>query len=716
MSRLSRQRRSRRNGGSTRALLVGLGIVGLFMIVAAAAAAGWVVSVANSGPQLRDLKAKDQGANSEVFAADGTSLGFITSEVLRTPVGSSQIPDVMRNAVVAVEDRRFFQHGGVDPEGIVRAAVRNVTSDSGTEGASTLSMQLIRNLYTQDATRSGMAGVKRKIREARLAQELEEAHPGRKGKDWILNSYINNAPFGTVGGQEAIGVQAAARVYFRKSAKDLRLSEAALLAGLPQAPSDYSPIRNPEAALKRRNDVLRRMRDQGYISSSAASAAIASPLGVHPGNYYTKRRESYFFDYVRRQLVAEYGEERVRAGGMKIYTTLNLKMQRAARTAVINAVGGMDRSAAIATVDPRNGQLKALASSAKYGEFQFDLASQGGFAAGSTFKTMVLTAAVDQGIDPKSTSYVSRPLKFSDPKYGPIDVSTYSGTYIGRANLVKATLTSDNSIYQQLDLDIGPPAVSDAARRMGIPKSKMHDYPSEGLGAIETGVSPLMMANAYATLASGGWRNRVTAVTRVCLPKGANSYDCQNIKPRRAKAFTDGVTNEVTQILKQNVTGGTGTRAQIGCPAAGKTGTVDDFTDAWFVGYTPRLSTAVWVGHATERRTLGGGAAGGTTAAPIWGEYMKVAKGDFCGDFPTPKQPFEAQSFSGKYEQSGSQYETTTETTTDDETKTTSTDGKFPSDQYDKKPKQPTNVSPDAPKPSTPTPAGPGGGAEAPTN
>jgi len=717
MSRLSRQRRSRRNGGSTRALLVGLGILGLFMIVGAAAAAGWVVSIANTGPDLRDLKPKDQGAASEVFAADGTRLGFITSDVLRTPVGSKQIPDVMRNAVVAVEDRRFFEHGGVDPEGIIRAAVRNVTSDSSTEGASTLSMQLIRNLYTQDKTRTGMAGIKRKIREARLAQELEEAHPGRRGKSWILNSYINNAPFGTVGGQEAIGVQAAARVYFRKSAKDLRLHEAALLAGLPQAPSQYSPIRQPERALKRRNDVLRRMRDQGYISAEAARTAAQAPLGVHPGSYYRARRESYFFDYVRRQLVAEYGEERVRAGGMKIYTTLNFKMQRAARTAVLNAVGGTDKSAAIASVDPRNGHLKALASSAKYGEFQFDLASQGGFAAGSTFKTMVLTAAVDQGIDPKSTSYVSRPLKFNDPKYGPIDVSTYSGTYIGRANLVKATLVSDNSIYQQLDLDIGPPAVSEAARKMGIPKYKMHDYPSEGLGAIETGVSPLMMANAYATLASGGWRNRITAVTRVCLPKGANSYSCENIKRRRAKAFTDGVTNEVTQILKQNVTGGTGTRAQIGCPVAGKTGTVDDFTDAWFVGYTPRLSTAVWVGHATERRTLGGGAAGGTTAAPIWGAFMQIAKGDYCGDFPEPKQPFEPQQFSGTYEKSGSSYETsTTETeTTGDETTTTG-DEKFPSDQYEKKPKQPTNVSPEAPKPSTPAPAGPGGGVKAPSN
>ncbi|MEI2702561.1 MAG: transglycosylase domain-containing protein [Baekduia sp.] len=718
MSRLSRQRRNKRNGGAVRALVVGLGVLGLFAILGAAAAAGWVVSVADSGPQLRDLKAKDQGAASEVFAANGERLGFITSDVLRTPIPGAKIPEIMRQAVVAVEDRRFYEHGGVDPEGILRAAIKNVTSDSGTQGASTLSMQLIRNLYTQDATRSGLAGVKRKIREARLAQELEEAHSGRKGKDWILNSYINNAPFGTVGGQEAIGVQAAARVYFRKSASDLKLHEAALLAGLPQAPSQYSPIRDPERAKARRDDVLRRMAKEGYISDQAARTAQAQPLGINLGSYYRKRRESYFFDYVRRQLVRDYGEDRVRAGGLKIYTTLDLKMQRAARTAIDNAVGGMDRSSAIASVDPRNGHLKALASSARYGEFQFDLASQGGYAAGSTFKVMVLMAAVDRGIDPKTTSYVSRPLKFNDPKYGPIDVSTYSGTYIGRANLVKATLTSDNSIYQQLDLDIGPPAVSLAARKMGIPKSKMKNYPSEGLGAIESGVSPLMMANAYATIASGGWRNKVTAVRRVCFPKGANSYRCEAVKARRRKAFSDGVTSEVTKILAQNMTGGTGTRAQIGCPAAGKTGTVDDFTDAWFVGYTPRLATSVWVGHALDRRTLGGGSAGGTTAAPIWGEYMKTAKGSYCGDFAAPKEPFVSQPFFGTYTKSGKDYEG--ETTTDETATTTETtpkkpgDKNFPSDQYNGKPKQPS-VSPSAPKPSKPVPAGPGGGAAAPT-
>ncbi len=722
MSRLSRQRRSKRNGGSARALIVALGVLGLFAIVAAAATAGWVVSIANSGPDLRDLKPKDQGAASEVFAADGTRLGFITSDVLRTPIAGNQIPDVMRNAVVAVEDRRFYEHGGVDPEGIIRAAVKNVSSDGGTQGASTLSMQLVRNLYTQDRARDGLAGVKRKIREARLAQELEEAHPGRKGKDWILNSYINNAPFGTVGGQEAIGVQAAARVYFRKSAKNLRLHEAALLAGLPQAPSQYSPVRDPEAALKRRNDVLRRMRDQGMVSREAAASALSEPLGIRLGSYYRKRRENYFFDFVRRQLVADYGEDRVNAGGLKIYTTLDLKMQKAARTAVLNGVGGADRSAAIASVDPRNGHLKALASTATYGEFQFDLASQGGYAAGSTFKTMVLMAAVDKGVDPASTSYVSRPLKFVDPKYGQIDVSTYSNTYAGRINLIKATLMSDNSVYQQLDLDVGPPAVSAAARKMGIPGTRLHDYPAEGLGGIQSGVSPLMMANSYATIASGGWRNKVTAVRRVCIPSGANSYRCETVKPRRTKAFTDGVTDQVTKILEANVTGGTGTRAQIGCPAAGKTGTVDDFTDAWFVGYTPRLSTAVWVGHALDRRTLGGGAAGGVVAAPIWGAYMQTAKGDYCGDFPEPKEPFVPVPFFGRYTKTGNDYTvtTTTETTTttDDKAKDKNKgakDPKFPTDQYVNPPKTPT-VSPGAPKPAKPVPAGPGGGAVAPTN
>jgi penicillin-binding protein 1A len=265
---------------------------------------------------------------------------------------------------------------------------------------------------------------------------------------------------------------------------------------------------------------------------------------------------------------------------------------------------------------------------------------------------MGLVAALDMGVSP-STQWTSRPLKFNDPQWGPIDVKTYSNSYKGRISLTSATLSSDNSVYQQLALDIGPEKVKRAARDMGI-KSKLNGYPSEVLGGLERGVSPLEMANAYATLASGGWRNRPKAITRVTFPDGRVSNWG---KPARHKAFSDGVTYEATKILKANMTGGTGTGAQIGCPAAGKTGTTDDNVDAWFVGYTPNLSTAVWVGYpGPERRipmeppTTPISVAGGTYPATIWGKYMKVAKKG-CGDFKQPKQPFQSKPFSGKYQQ-----------------------------------------------------------------
>jgi penicillin-binding protein 1A len=653
MSRRERQRRRRRNeGGAARPLFLALGVVTALVAIGILGAIGWVVSVATSGPNLDSLKAHDQGAASVVYAADGQRLGFITTDILRTPVQDNEIPDVMRKATVAIEDRRFYQHKGVDFEGVIRAAVKNLESKHDVQGGSTLTMQLIRNLYTKNTTRQGIEGYKRKIREAKLAEELENRHPGMNGKRWILDTYLNNVPYGTVGGQTAVGVQAAARIFFGRPASQLTLPEAALLAGLPQAPSLYNPFLSKAKAEARRNDVLRNMADQGFITHEQAARAILAPLGVKDNGYYSKRRESYFFDYVRQQLVDQYGVDRVRAGGMHIYTTLNLKMQAAARKALDDNLAGTDRSGAIVSVDPRNGDIRAMASNARYGQFKFNLASQGGYAAGSTFKVMVLMTALRKGVDPNSTTYTSMPLKFDDPKYGPIDVQTYSHSYIGRANLVKATLTSDNSIYQQLDLDLGPDEVAQTARDMGI-KAKLYGYPAEGLGAITRGVSPLEMANAYATIASGGWRNRVNAVQRVCFPKATGGFDCHGQPVRRHKAFDDGVTAEATKILKMNVEQGTGTKAQYGCPAAGKTGTVDDFTDAWFVGYTPRLSTAVWVGHATERRTLGAGAAGGEVAAPIWGQYMKVAHGSYCGDFPAPKTAFVSSPFFGTYATSG---------------------------------------------------------------
>jgi len=653
MSRRDRQRRRRRNkGGPARPLFLAFGVITTFAALAVLGAVGWVVSVANSGPTLDTIKPQDQGAASVIYAADGSRLGFISSDVLRTPVTGGQIPQVVRDATVAIEDRRFFEHKGVDFEGVVRAAVKNLESKDDVQGGSTLTMQLIRNLYTKDTVRTGVEGYKRKIREAKLAEELENQHPGLRGKRFILDQYLNNVPYGTVGGKTAVGIQAASRIFFDKPADKLSLSQAALLAGLPQAPSLYNPFISAAKAKARRDDVLRRMADQGYITQSQADAAITKKLGVKANGYYTQKRESYFYNYVKDQLVAEYGYKRVQAGGMHIYTTLDLKMQKAARKALDASLAGTDRSGAIVSVDPSDGDIKAMASTASYGQFNFNLASQGHYAAGSTFKVMVLMTALRKGVDPDTTTYTSMPLKFDDPKWGPIDVHTYSNSYIGRANLVKATLASDNSIYQQLDLDLGPENVKQTAIDMGI-KSPVDALPAAALGGLTKGVTPLEMANAYATIASNGWRNKVSAVRKVCFPKKLGGFDCTTEKAHRHRAFEDGVTAEATKILKANVEGGTGTAAQFGCPAAGKTGTVDDFTDAWFVGYTPRLATSVWVGHATDRRTLGPGAAGGEVAAPIWGQYMKVAHGKYCGDFAKPKHAFVSTPFFGKYAKTG---------------------------------------------------------------
>ncbi|MDX6715690.1 MAG: penicillin-binding protein [Baekduia sp.] len=653
MSRRERQRRRRRNkGGPARPLLLAFGVLVLFAALGVLGAVGWVVSVATSGPSLASIKPQDQGAASVIYSADGHRLGFISTDVLRTPVTGGQIPQVVRNATVAIEDRRFFEHKGVDFEGVVRAAVKNLESKHDVQGGSTLTMQLIRNLYTKDNVRTGVEGYKRKIREAKLAEELENKHPGRRGKRWILDTYLNNVPYGTVGGKTAVGIQAAARIFFDKPASQLTLAQAALLAGLPQAPSLYNPFFSAQRAQARRDDVLRRMAEQGYITQAAAARAIKQPLGVKKNGYYSKKRESYFYDYVRQQLVDEYGPDKVRAGGMHIYTTLDLKMQQAARKSLDDSLAGTDRSGAIVSVDPRNGDLKAMASTATYGQFKYNLASQGHYAAGSTFKVMVLMTALRKGVNPDTTSYTSMPLKFNDPKWGPIDVQTYSHSYIGRANLVQATLQSDNSIYQQLDLDLGPEEVRKTAVDMGI-KTPVDALPAAALGGLTKGVTPLDMANAYATIASGGWRNRVSAVNKVCFPKRLGGFTCKREKKHRHRAFQDGVTSKATEILEKTVQAGTGTKAQIGCPAAGKTGTVDDFTDAWFVGYTPRLATSVWVGHATDRRTLGPGAAGGEVAAPIWGAYMKTAHGKYCGAFPAPKNPFVSSPFFGKYAKTG---------------------------------------------------------------
>jgi penicillin-binding protein 1A len=713
MTHRQRQSRRRRRQGPRSKVLLGLGVVATIIVIAVCSAAGYVLAIAASAPDLSELKADDKGQISVVYAADGSRLGFVQSDILRRVIPFSDIPVDMRRATVAIEDERFYKHGGVDINAIVRAGIRNIESGETVEGGSTITQQLVRALYIRDPKRN----FKRKIREAKLASELEEKH----SKTWILDQYLNSVPYGTVGGRTAIGVEAAAVTFFNKHASRLKLHEAALLAGLPQAPSQYNPFRNPTAAIERRNDVLDKMVENGLITRAEADAASQKGLGLKHGTRYIQRREPYFFDFVQEQLIERYGVGVVRRGGLKIHTTIRPGLQDAARNAINSYVFEGGPASAIVTVDPSNGEIKAMASSGNYRDRRFNLAAQGHRQPGSAFKTFVLTAAIRSGVDPDSTSYVSRPLNINDPKYGPWQVKTYDGSYRGSMSLYSATLASDNTVYAQLILDIGPEKVCQTAKLMGI-QTKLDCYPAEGLGGLRLGVTPLEMASAYATLSAGGTRHRPTAIRKVVFPDG-KSEELSRSKGKRV--LTDGEAYEVTRILKANVQSGTGrTASGLGCPAAGKTGTTDNNNDAWFVGYTPHLSTAVWLGYPDA--LISTGEQGGGTPTSIWTTYMQAAKGDACDDFPPPTEPFQPTPFSGKYANgsadtgSGSDYyysQPSTDGTTDYGTD----DGGYNQQYYESPPQEPPAVqAPEeaAPAPSpSPTPetgGGEGGGAGAP--
>jgi penicillin-binding protein 1A len=650
MSRTYRSRLSRRRrGGPRNKALLAVMLVLVLCGIAGLTAVGYVVSVAASAPSLSSLKERDPGSNSEVLAADGSRLGFIQADELRLPAEGHEFPQVLKDATVAIEDRRFYQHEGVDYEGLVRAGVQNLVNQKTVQGGSTITMQLARNLYI-----SNEKTYERKIREAKVAEEIENKH----SKEWILDKYLNTVPYGTVGGQSAIGAKAAARIYFNKRLGQLTLREAALLAGLPQAPSLYSPLRSPEAAKARRNDVLREMARSGMITPEESERTMRRGLGLDPSTYFTRRRESYFFDYVKDELIKEYGPKKVRLGGLEVHTTVDLKKQQYARAAISARLGDIGPSAAIVTIDPRNGHILSMASSAAYAETKFNLAAQGKRQPGSTFKIMALMAALRAGVDPDSTSYVSRsPIKINDPKWGPpFEVSTYDGSSRGNISLRAATIASDNSVYIQLALDLGPDKVKQAAWDMGI-RSELEAVPAETLGGLGNCCSPLEMANAYATIASGGMRNRPTAITKVVFPDGRSELP-PRWKVKRTRAFEEGVAAKATEILEQNIQRGTGGKAATGCPAAGKTGTTDEFTDAWFVGFTPRLATSVWVGYPKERIQMNGlyygqNVAGGTFPAEIWGTYMKEAIGKYCGAFKPPSTPFQSSPFFGEYSTTG---------------------------------------------------------------
>ena len=631
-------------------MFIGLSGVAGAVLLGVIVAVGYVLSVAQSAPSLDSLAPKLAGASSQVFAANGTRLGFIQSDVLRSPITSSQMPTMLRDATVAIEDQRFYKNNGVDLTGIFRSAVKDALHGQTLQGASTITMQLMRNLYLGSDTHS----FKQKIDEAKLAIEYNKHHSKRS----ILTDYLNSVAYGTVGGQTALGVQAGARIFFNESARQLDLQQAALLAGLPQAPSQYNPFLYPTAARKRRNEVLAKMAELHYISHARAATAQAAPLGVKHGDYYTRRQESFFFEYVRKQLVKRYGLNTVEQGGLKVYTTINLNMQRQARNAIAHVLDEPgDPASAIVTIHPHNGYIDAMAESEGYDQSQYNLASQGHRQPGSTFKAIVLADALSRGVDPNSTYYVSHTLSPGWlPGYPTYEVKTFENTSSGKSiNLVAATLASDNTVYAQLAADLGEETVTQMAYKLGV-REHLHSYPAEALGGLTVGVSPLEMADVYATFADGGWRNTPIAITKVVFPDGHT--DTHWGKPHRVKVLSNGVTAEETEILHQNVLSGTAGRSAINCPTAAKTGTTSNLVDAWLDGYMPNYSTAVWMGYPNKLVPMtdvhGEPQQGGYLPAEIWHAYMAaVTEGQQCLQFPSATEPLSYQPFFGKFATTG---------------------------------------------------------------
>jgi penicillin-binding protein 1A len=642
MTQRARKRYRRSRGFVRRRIFLAVGLVFAVLALAVAGVAAYALSIWDNTPSIDTLKPIKEGSTSVAFAADDSRLGYIQSDTIRHPVESKQVPNLLKYATVAIEDEHFYEHGGVDPAAIIRAAVADVKAGSAVQGGSTITQQLVRNLYISQP----QDNFKRKIEEAKLATEYEDKY----SKDQILTKYLNTASYGTTDGRTAVGVQAAAETYFNKGVSHLTLPEAAMIAGLPQAPSQYNPFLNPRAALQRRNEVLQAMEEQGYIPQAQYDQASQQDLGLERGYKYETIREPYFFDYVQQQLIDKYGVNTVRNGGLKVYTTINPALQAAAHQAIENHWSDPSGPAsALASIDPSNGHIVAMASSGNFSSTQFNLAASGHRQPGSSFKPYVLTAAIRQGMNPDSTYYSGQDpvtLSLGDGTTWTVHNAEPGG---GVMSVRDATIHSVNAIFAQLDLDVGPDQVRQTAYDMGI-TTHLDGIPAEGIGGLRLGVTPLEQADAYATLADGGVRHTATAISKVVFPNGDTDVSGEGSS---ARAFSDGVASEVTDVLKGVITSGTGTAAGFGCPAAGKTGTTDDFTDAWFVGYTPRLSTGVWVGYPNARASMGSSAFGGTYAAPVWHDYMAVAHGGYCGDFPQPQNPVQFSPRSGGHSVSG---------------------------------------------------------------
>jgi penicillin-binding protein 1A len=591
-------------------------------------------------------------ANTYVYAGDGhTVLAILRGDQARIPVPSEDISALMKHSIVAIEDKRFYEHRGVDLRGIMRAVWADVRNKAVVEGGSTITQQFVKNSINQHERT-----ISRKLREAALAWQLERRWP----KDKILTAYLNTVYFGN----RAYGVEQASRIYFKHSAKTMNWAEAALLAGIPQDPTLYDPVAHPQQARARRDVVLRALEANLFITHPQylkwRQWPMPKPQAVRfPATH--GQAAQYFANYVTEQLVDHYGAKRVYGGGLRVKTTIDLDLQKRARDAIKKVLpASIGPEAALVAIDPETGAVRAMVGGRNYHESQYNLATQFQRQPGSAFKAIVLATAVRDGIAP-STVFDSKPITINaDGRLW--QPENYEGEYLGPINIAQATAYSDNSVFSQLSTLIGPanvrqtawdlgidPAVRDTRGRM---KHRLEAFFSIALGS--EGVSPLEMARAYTAFANGGLRvdgsifgNRPRVVECLADPPSASwravkcKGDAVNV-PRGHEVLTPDQAALMDDLLQGPVRYGTAKAAQLpDRQVAGKTGTTENFGDAWFVGFTPQLVTAVWVGYPDSLRPMlteyhGKPVAGGTFPALIWKEFTeKALAGEPPASFPS---------------------------------------------------------------------------------
>ncbi|MBN1299448.1 MAG: PBP1A family penicillin-binding protein [Actinobacteria bacterium] len=575
-------------------------------------------------PKLEEYTPLENALTSKIYAADGTLIATFHGEENREIVSLETIPKNLVNAVISIEDERFYKHNGVDIEGIARAFVINLQAGEIEEGASTITQQVITSIYIPQGKK--VVTYDRKIREAVLAYQLEKYFT----KQEILEMYLNTIYLG----EGAYGVQAAANAYFNKDVEYLNLSECATLAGLIQAPGPYDPYLDKNAAIGRRNTVLGKMLELDYITDDEYTQAINQTI-ITQRPYFQEQETGfapYFVEYVKQILIEKYGVNKVFTGGFNIYTTLEPAMQVAAEDAIKQILfDPEDPAAALVAMDPSTGYIKAMVGGKDFGDMKFNLATQAKRQPGSTFKVFALIAALEQGISPHMTFDPNGTIMYDIVGSEPWEVSNYMSEQfdVGEMNIIEATVKSVNVVYAQLIMKVGGFAVSSIANAMGI-ETPLEGYPAIGLGGLTTGVSPLEVCNSFATIANYGKKPEPLAVLKV-TDKDGNIID--ETQPSQTQVIKPINAFRAIEIMQQAMQRGTGTRARLEDRAcAGKTGTTQEAENAWFTGFTTNLVACVWMGYPEENKKMSVihdmRVQGGAHPAMIWKLFMERATAD----------------------------------------------------------------------------------------